>query len=76
MFCISCRRIVEWETYKKELEIQENEKLLHVWEEAKEAWQPDILFHPEKPLSFYVREKQHLTSDEMCEFVAQECDEK
>ena len=24
VFCISCRRIVEWETDKKELEIQEN----------------------------------------------------
>ena len=42
----------------------------------KRKWKPLILLHPERPLPFYVREKQHLTSDEMCEFVAQECDDE
>ena len=71
VLCISCRRITEWEAQKKDMAIVENEKLQEAWEQA-QAWKPDIKFHPENPLPFYVRDKQNFTVDEMAEWVQQE----
>ena len=49
----------------------EQEALAKSWEEAK-TWKPGIQFHPEKPLPFYVRDKQNFTVEEMAEWVEQE----